>query len=56
VSIPHKEAAAAMIEQGLLALTAGSDTIRLLPPLTITKEEIDKGLTIFKQVLGGISA
>ncbi len=56
VSIPHKEAAAAMIEQGLLALTAGSDTIRLLPPLTITKEEIDKGLTIFKQVLGGLSA
>lgn len=56
VSIPHKEAAAAMIEQGLLALTAGSDTIRLLPPLTITKEEIDEGLTIFKQVLGGYEA
>jgi acetylornithine/N-succinyldiaminopimelate aminotransferase len=56
VSIPHKEAAAAMIEQGLLALTAGSDTIRLLPPLTITKEEIDEGLSIFKQVLGGYEA
>ena len=56
VSIPHKEAAATMIEQGLLALTAGSDTIRLLPPLTITKEEIDEGLSIFKQVLGGYEA
>jgi acetylornithine/N-succinyldiaminopimelate aminotransferase len=53
VSIPHKEAVSAMIEQGLLALTAGSDTIRLLPPLTITKKEIDKGLSILKQVLGG---
>ncbi|MEN6595207.1 MAG: aspartate aminotransferase family protein [Clostridiaceae bacterium] len=53
VSVPHKEAVSAMIEQGLLALTAGSDTIRLLPPLTITMEEIDEGLAIFKQVLGG---
>jgi acetylornithine/succinyldiaminopimelate/putrescine aminotransferase len=56
VSVSHKQAVSALIEHGLLALTAGSDTIRLLPPLTITKEEIDKGLTIFKQVLGGLSA
>ena len=53
VTVPHKEAVAKLIENGLLALTAGSDTIRLLPPLTITKEEIDEGLAIFKNVLGG---
>ena len=40
-------AAAALISNGLLVLTAGSDAIRLLPPLTITYEEIDKGLEIF---------
>ena len=56
VSVSHKQAVSALIEHGLLALTAGSDTIRLLPPLTITKEEIEEGLTIFKQVLGGLSA
>ncbi len=47
----HKELANKMIESGLLVLTAGTDTIRLLPPLTITYEEIDEGLAIFKKVI-----
>jgi acetylornithine/N-succinyldiaminopimelate aminotransferase len=46
-----KEIAANCIEQGLLMLTAGSDAIRMLPPLTITVEEIDQGLAILKSVL-----
>jgi acetylornithine/N-succinyldiaminopimelate aminotransferase len=33
-------------ENGLLILTAGSDALRLLPPLTITYEEIDAGLAV----------
>ncbi len=32
-------------------LTAGSDAIRMLPPLTITYDELDKGLAILKKVL-----
>ena len=43
--------AAKMIENGLLVLTAGQNVIRLLPPLVITKEELDKGLAIMKDVL-----
>lgn len=35
---------------GLLTLTAGTDALRFLPPLTITTEEIDAGLAIFKSV------
>lgn len=35
--------------KGLLVLTAGEHVIRLLPPLVITKEEIDKGLKILKE-------
>jgi acetylornithine/N-succinyldiaminopimelate aminotransferase len=46
-----KEIAATCIENGLLMLTAGSDAIRMLPPLTITYEEINKGLAILKKVL-----
>jgi len=46
-----KEAAKACAEKGLLILTAGSDALRMLPPLTITYEEIDKGLSILKSVL-----
>jgi len=40
-----------LIEAGLLVLTAGPG-MRLLPPLTITKEEIDKGIAIMKAALG----
>jgi len=51
VSCSHREAVGKLVESGLLALTAGADTIRLMPPLTITKAEIDAGLDILKQIL-----
>jgi acetylornithine/N-succinyldiaminopimelate aminotransferase len=44
------EIAAKLIEAGLLVLTAGPG-MRLLPPLVITKEEMDKGLAIMKNTL-----
>ena len=47
----NKELAARLIENGLLVLTAGK-VLRLLPPLTITREEIDKGLSILERTLG----
>ena len=47
----NRELAAKLIENGLLCLTAGPD-LRLLPPLVITKEEMDKGLAIMKATLG----
>lgn len=46
----NKEIAGRLIENGLLVLTAGQG-LRLLPPLVITKEEMDKGLEIMKKVL-----
>ena len=46
-----KDTAAKCIEAGLLILTAGSDALRMLPPLTISYEEIDKGLAILKNIL-----
>ncbi len=46
-----KEVNLKLLEAGLVALTAGSDAVRLLPPLTITAEEIDKGLSIFEKTL-----
>ena len=42
--------ASACIDAGLLILTAHS-ALRFLPPLVITKEEIDKGLARLKTVL-----
>ena len=40
-----------LIDAGLLVLTAGPG-MRLLPPLVITKEEMDKGVAIMKKALG----
>ena len=44
------EIANKLIANGLLVLTAGPG-MRLLPPLVITKEEMDKGIAIMKRVL-----
>lgn len=46
-----KEVAQKCIDNGLLILTAGSDALRMLPPLTISGSEIDEGLAILKGVL-----
>ena len=45
-----KEVASKCVENGLLVLTAKT-LIRFLPPLTITKEETDKGLAIFERTI-----
>lgn len=53
VELKEKEAkkvVAEALEKGLMALTA-KEKIRLLPPLTITYEEIDRGLKILEDVL-----
>ena len=44
------EIANKLIENGLLVLTAGPG-MRLLPPLVITKEEMDKGVAIMEKTL-----
>ena len=39
-----------MMDKGLLTLTAGKDAIRLLPPLTLSQEDVDKALSIMQEV------
>ena len=45
-----KEILKKCLDNGLLVLTA-KDKVRLLPPLNITKEELDKGIEILKSVI-----
>ncbi len=45
-----KEMAAKCLQNGLLILTA-KNLLRMLPPLTITYDEIDKGLAILKNTM-----
>ncbi|MDR2605706.1 MAG: aspartate aminotransferase family protein [Oscillospiraceae bacterium] len=47
----HREAVSELLQAGVVALTAGSDTLRLLPPLTISDAELDRGLEILRSVL-----
>jgi len=42
---------AAARERHLLILTAGPTVIRIVPPLTITHEELERGVTILEEVL-----
>ena len=42
---------AAARERHLLVLTAGPTVIRIVPPLTITHEELERGVTILEEVL-----
>ena len=45
-----KDIAKKALDNGLLVLTA-KEKVRLLPPLTITYEEIDKGMEILAELL-----
>ena len=53
VKLKDKDAHDVLVEcakQGLLILTA-KELVRLLPPLTITQEDMNQGLAIFQKVL-----
>src|SRR5207245_1539110 len=38
-------------ERGLLVVTAGANVLRLVPPLVISSEELDRGTTILEEIL-----
>jgi len=46
-----KQAQEKLLSAGLVCLTAGSSAIRFLPPLVISKNELDQGLDIIQKVL-----
>lgn len=43
-------------ENGLLIITAGKSTVRFVPPLTITDDEIEQGLSIFEKAVEDVYA
>ncbi len=40
-----------MIDRGLITLYSGINTIRMLPPYTVSREEVEKALDIMKASL-----
>lgn len=56
IGVDLKEKAGRFVQkltnQGVLALLAGANVIRFLPPLVITNDEIDRIVTALKTVFG----
>ena len=52
VAEPAKDIVARAMKLGLLICSAGEHTIRLLPPLVVTKADVERGLGLLKQAIG----
>jgi acetylornithine/N-succinyldiaminopimelate aminotransferase len=39
-------------DEGLLTLTAGEHTLRLLPPLIMSREDLERGVSIIESIIG----
>lgn len=51
LTIPALEVEKKCMEHGMLIVGAGEKVVRFVPPLIITKEQIDEGITILKKAL-----
>ena len=39
-------------DEGLLALTAGEHTLRILPPLIMDRDDLQRGVSILAKIIG----
>lgn len=53
--VPNTELVAGMREQGLLAVSAGDNVVRLLPPLILTADEVREGMTRIETAIASLS-
>ena len=52
IADPAKDVVARALDAGLLICSAGEHTLRLLPPLVMTRAELERGLEILATVIG----
>lgn len=43
-------------KQGLILIMAGSNTLRVIPPLNISREELDEGLDVMENVIAAVDS
>ena len=55
LTIPAREIMNKCMEKGLLVIGAGTNIIRFVPPLIITKENVDEAVSILDKVLGEVN-
>jgi predicted acetylornithine/succinylornithine family transaminase len=51
VTMPASDVVTTALEEGLLVCSAGEHTVRLLPPLIATRDELSQGLAILERIL-----
>lgn len=51
LSTPVGETVNKAIEKGLLVISAGSNVLRMVPPLVITKDNVDEMIGILRESL-----
>lgn len=54
--VPNSEVIAAFTNQGLLAVAAGDNVVRLLPPLIIGQAEVDAAVAMIDRAAAGLAA
>lgn len=52
ITVPAKDVVAAALGQGLIVVAAGDHTIRLLPPLVMTRADLAEGLAKLEAAIG----
>lgn len=55
VTTPVNDIVVKALEKGLIVISAGKDVLRFVPPLTISKENVDEMIDILRSVLDDIS-
>ncbi len=55
VTVPARDIVAGCMKRGLLALTAGDNVVRFVPPLIITEADVDQALTILEAALAEVA-
>ena len=48
---PVRDIIASAMDKGLILINAGANIIRFVPPLVITKENVDDMISILEQIL-----
>ena len=50
--VPAKDVIGRAQDLGLLVISAGEHTLRLLPPLVATRQDLERGLKLLEQAIG----
>ena len=54
--LPQDEVQAACVAEGLMAITAGDNVLRLAPPLVVTDADIDAAVAMLRRATRRVAA